>query len=92
MLACGDRYAPDQFEGIAELNAEGAEVPVVELADGIFQEDTAALLRSSRIRDRFAGVLFAQSDVYDLERLHRGLRLWPAPRSEIGKTSARPHP
>ena len=26
VLACGDRYAPDQFEGIAELDPEGADM------------------------------------------------------------------
>ncbi|MCG8503852.1 MAG: DUF1611 domain-containing protein, partial [Sphingomonadales bacterium] len=26
VLACGDRYAPDQFEGVAELDSEGADL------------------------------------------------------------------
>jgi len=47
---------------IAHAAAEGAEVAVVELADGIFQQETAELLRFSIIRDSFAGVMFAAPD------------------------------
>lgn len=47
---------------IAHAAAEGAELVVVELADGIFQKETAQLLRSSRIRDALSGVLFASPD------------------------------
>lgn len=46
----------------AHVTARGAEAVVVELADGVFQEETAALLRSSRIRDSFSGILFAAPD------------------------------
>ena len=47
---------------LAHATDAGAEIAVVELADGVFQMETAALLRSSRIRDSFAGILFAASD------------------------------
>ncbi|NJN46858.1 MAG: molybdopterin-guanine dinucleotide biosynthesis protein B [Candidatus Competibacteraceae bacterium] len=47
---------------IAHAAAEGAEVAVVELADGIFQLETAELLRASIIRDSFSGVMFAAPD------------------------------
>ena len=42
--------------------AAGAEVVVVEIADGVFQPETAALLRASRIRERLDSVLFAAGD------------------------------
>lgn len=42
--------------------SRGADVVVVEFADGIFQEETAALLTTSRIRDRLDGVVFAAPD------------------------------
>lgn len=47
---------------IAHAAAEGAEVAVVELADGIFQKETAELLRSPRIRNAVAGVMYATPD------------------------------
>lgn len=40
----------------------GAEVVVVEIADGVFQQETKAILESSRIRDRLDGILFAAPD------------------------------
>jgi hypothetical protein len=40
----------------------GCDVAVVELADGLFQTETAALLRAAHIRDRFSGVVFAAPD------------------------------
>ena len=41
---------------------QGCEVAVVELADGVFQNETAALLRTPRVRDGFSGVVFAAPD------------------------------
>ena len=41
---------------------QGAEIVVVEIADGVFQDETAAILSSSRIKDRLNGVLFAAPD------------------------------
>ena len=40
----------------------GARIAIVELADGIFQQETAQILRSSRIRNRLSGMLFAAPD------------------------------
>lgn len=50
----------DVLLGYAEK--QGAQIAIVELADGIFQDETAALLKSSRIRDSFLGVLFTAGD------------------------------
>ena len=47
---------------VATAAAEGAEVVVVEIADGVFQNETRAILESSRIKDRFDGILFAAPD------------------------------
>lgn len=47
---------------VAHAGAEGAGVAVVELADGVLQEETARLLRSSRLRPMLAGVMFATPD------------------------------
>lgn len=47
---------------LAHVAERGARVVVVELADGVFQEETAKLLGASRIRDAFAGLLFAAPD------------------------------
>lgn len=47
---------------IATAAARGAEVVVVEIADGVFQQETRAILKSSRIRDRLDGILFAAPD------------------------------
>ncbi len=40
----------------------GAQIVVVEIADGVFQNETAAILRGGSIRDRLDGVLFAAPD------------------------------
>lgn len=61
------RHALARIEGaletlLAHAAASGSEVAVVEIADGIFQAETAALLRSSRARRLFDGVLFAAGD------------------------------
>lgn len=42
--------------------ARGADVVVVEIADGVFQHETRDILNSSRIRDRLDGILFAAPD------------------------------
>lgn len=47
---------------VATAAARGAEVVVVEIADGVFQQETRAILHSSRIRDRLDGILFAAPD------------------------------
>ncbi len=47
---------------IATAAANGAEVIVVEIADGVFQQETRAILRASAIRDRLDGILFAAPD------------------------------
>lgn len=40
----------------------GAEVIVVEIADGVFQQETRAILQAGAIRDRMDGILFAAPD------------------------------
>jgi hypothetical protein len=40
----------------------GADIVVVEIADGVFQRETRAILRGSSIRDRLDGILFAAPD------------------------------
>ncbi len=47
---------------VATAAARGAEVVVVEIADGVFQQETRAILDSSSIRDRLDGILFAAPD------------------------------
>lgn len=47
---------------IAACAADGAEVIVCEIADGVFQQETRAILASSTIRDRLDGILFAAPD------------------------------
>ncbi len=48
---------------LADASAHGADVAVVELADGIYQKETAALLEHSKlIRNTFSGILFACGD------------------------------
>ena len=47
---------------VATAAARGAEVVVVEIADGVFQQETRAILDASRIRDRLDGILFAAPD------------------------------
>ncbi|WP_299649036.1 hypothetical protein [uncultured Tateyamaria sp.] len=51
------------FDTLVATAAErGAQVVVVEIADGVFQQETRAILTSSRIRDRLDGILFAAPD------------------------------
>jgi hypothetical protein len=47
---------------IATAAAGGAEVIVVEIADGVFQQETRAILQAGAIRDRMDGILFAAPD------------------------------
>ncbi len=47
---------------VATAAARGAEIVVVEIADGVFQQETRAILKSSAIRDRLDGILFAAPD------------------------------
>ncbi|MCF2870647.1 hypothetical protein L0664_06180 [Octadecabacter sp. G9-8] len=47
---------------VATAASRGAEVVVVEIADGVFQQETRAILKSSRIKDRLDGILFAAPD------------------------------
>ncbi len=42
--------------------AAGCEVAIVEIADGLFQQETAALLAEPRVRSSFAGFVFAAPD------------------------------
>ena len=46
----------------AEAEAAGAEVIVIELADGLFQGETAALLKLDAFQNMLAGVVFAAGD------------------------------
>ncbi len=47
---------------VATAAARGAEVVVVEIADGVFQQETREILKSSSIRNRLDGILFAAPD------------------------------
>ncbi|QPH55494.1 DUF1611 domain-containing protein [Pontivivens ytuae] len=47
---------------IGHAAAGGAQVVVVEIADGVFQRETRAILAGSRIRRRLDGILFAAPD------------------------------
>ena len=47
---------------VATAASKGAEVAVVEIADGVFQQETKKILKASRIRDRLDGILFAAPD------------------------------
>ena len=56
-----------ELERIAErltghLAAQGCEVVVIEIADGLYQRETAVLLQSRSFRSRVDGMLFAGSD------------------------------
>lgn len=51
------------FEALVGGAAErGAKVVVVEIADGVFQNETSEILVNSRIKDRFDTVMFAAPD------------------------------
>jgi hypothetical protein len=65
---------------IATCAAAGADVIVCEIADGVFQHETRAVLRGSSIRDRLDGILFAAPDAlsaYGAVRMLDGLGLSP---------------
>lgn len=47
---------------LRNLGSAGAEIAVVEVADGLFQQETAALAASAEFRSMTAGVLFAAGD------------------------------
>jgi hypothetical protein len=65
---------------VATCAAAGAEVIVCEIADGVFQRETRAVLRGSSIRDRMDGILFAAPDAlsaYGAVQMLDGLGLSP---------------
>ncbi|MEL7257495.1 MAG: DUF1611 domain-containing protein [Pseudomonadota bacterium] len=47
---------------LAESTEHGCDIAVVELADGIFQRETAALLADKAVQARFGGFIFACGD------------------------------
>ncbi|MGC3936860.1 hypothetical protein ACOTTU_03540 [Roseobacter sp. EG26] len=47
---------------VATAAANGANMVIVEIADGVFQRETRAILNKSRIRERLDGILFAAPD------------------------------
>ncbi len=47
---------------LAHAGRAGCDVAVVELADGVFQKETAELLRDPQVRGGFAGMVFAAPD------------------------------
>ena len=47
---------------VGQAAAEGAEIVVVEIADGVFQRETAQILKNSLIIKRMDGLLFATPD------------------------------
>ena len=49
----------NSWDCVSRLAGAGAEACVLELADGLNQRETAALLRSPLFRDRIDGVIFA---------------------------------
>lgn len=57
-----DRIESVALSLIAHCAAEKPDVIVVEVADGLLQRETGALLRSTRMRDVLHGVLFAAGD------------------------------
>ncbi|MEM9763081.1 MAG: DUF1611 domain-containing protein [Pseudomonadota bacterium] len=52
---------------IAEAVTTGAEVILLEIADGLHQHETAALMRSEELRKLVSGVVFAASDAMGAE-------------------------
>lgn len=47
---------------VSTAAANGANMIIVEIADGVFQRETRTILSNSRIRDRLDGILFAAPD------------------------------
>ncbi|MGI9426529.1 MAG: hypothetical protein ACR2PA_25340, partial [Hyphomicrobiaceae bacterium] len=61
------RMPMDRIEGgfetlVGTAAANGADIAVVEFADGVFQDETAAILKGSAIRERLDGIMFAAPD------------------------------
>lgn len=52
---------------IAAAEAKGVDAIVIEVADGLRQEETAALMRSPAFRERLQGVVFAAGDAMGAE-------------------------
>lgn len=69
-----DRVASGADRLIAHAEAAGCTVIVVELADGLFQEETAGLLARPGFRRRFDGWLFAAPDAMSVAGGVRVLR------------------
>jgi hypothetical protein len=66
-MATTYRADPARIEGafatlLAHAAEAGADAIVVEFADGVFQQEIRAILRSGTVRDRLDGVLFASYD------------------------------
>jgi len=66
-FASTSRIGPDQIERIGEqlvrqLQRAGAEIALLEIADGLFQPETAALIASPRFRSLIDGLLYASVD------------------------------
>jgi hypothetical protein len=66
-FASTSRVATPALERVCEqltrqLQRAGAEVALLEIADGLFQPETAALLASSRVRALIDGMLYASVD------------------------------
>ncbi|WP_292514489.1 hypothetical protein [Mesorhizobium sp.] len=84
------------------LAASGAEIAVLEVADGLFQPETAALAKSPKFRELTRGVLFAAGDAmgavagcerlrelgYDVLGLSGLLTCSPLARREAGAANA----
>lgn len=68
-----DRIEAVALSLIAHSAATNPDVIVVEIADGLLQEETGALLRASRLRDVLHGVLFAAGDAMGALAGHRWL-------------------
>ena len=68
------------FGGVlTELTLGGSEVIVIEVADGLFQNETAAILRDPECRSWMDGVLFATRDALSAIEGVRRLREWGLP-------------
>ncbi|MBU2583566.1 MAG: hypothetical protein KJ622_17805 [Alphaproteobacteria bacterium] len=61
---------------IAHAAERGCEVAVVEIADGLHHEETAALLRSSKLRHASRGLVFAANDALGAQAGLQTLNDW----------------
>lgn len=60
---CDPEVVLDAFHTLhAHLAGSGADVAVIEVADGVFQRETAALIASAEFADRVDAVVFAAGD------------------------------